>query len=36
MFKNLKKIGFEIIKFVSLVVAIILIVYGIMHYILGI
>ncbi len=36
MIKYLKKLGFEIIKLISLTAVIILIIYGFIHYILGV
>lgn len=36
MFRNFKKLGFDVLKLVSLITAIILIVYGIIHFVLGI
>lgn len=36
MIKYLKKLGFEVVKLVSLTAAIILIIYGIIHFVFGI
>lgn len=36
MFKNFKKLGFEVVKLISLTAAIILIVYGIIHFVFGV
>lgn len=36
MIKYLKKLGFEIIKFVSLTAVIVLIIYGFIHFVLGV
>lgn len=36
MIKYLKKLGFEVVKLVSLTAAIILIIYGIIHFVFGV
>lgn len=36
MFRNFKKLGFEVLKLVSLTAAIVLIIYGIIHFVLGV
>lgn len=36
MFKNIMKLGFEITKLMSLIAVIILAIYGIIHFLIGI
>lgn len=36
MFRNFKKLGFEVVKIVSLTAVIVLIIYGFIHFVLGV